>query len=58
MSPLTQGGLEIKPKVTVEWALADKLKFLLFQEYVQTNYDFDKSNEDHSNVILEKIRRK
>ena len=55
-SPLTQGGLEIKTKVTVVWPMEDKEKFLLLRNYVEMNYDFDKSNEDQSPAILDKIK--
>ena len=58
-SPLTQGGwrsrgVEIESNVVVEWT--DVAKFLVLRNYIQTNYDFNKSSEDESDVILEKIK--
>ena len=49
-SPLTQGGLEIKCEMTIEWQ--DKDKFLLLKEYVFKNYNFEKSLNDDSKDIL------
>ena len=54
-SPLTQGGLEIKAKVTLKWD--DEAKFLLFKEKVETNYRFDRSCQDESDSILESIKK-
>ena len=54
-SPLTQGGLEIKCEMTIEWQ--DKDKVLLLKEYVFKNYNFEKSLNDDSEDILEDINK-
>ena len=51
-SPITQGGLEIEAQITAEWASAEKAKFLVFRNYVQSNYDFEKCDKDDSKEIL------
>jgi hypothetical protein len=56
-SPLTQGGLEVKSLVTVEWGTSDKVKFFILKTYIQNNYDFETSNIDDSNLIVAKLKK-
>ena len=56
-SPLTQGGLEIKSKVSVKWGVNSRAKFVLFKEHVEKNYIFVKRCEDDSAKILESIKK-
>ena len=56
-SPLTQGGLEIKSWVAVEWDVNSKNKFVILKEYIENFYSFDKSCADESAVIIEGIKR-
>ena len=56
-SPLTQGGLEIKCEMTIEWQDKDKFLLLKLKEYICKNYNFEKSLDDDSEDILEDINK-
>ena len=52
ISPLTQGGLEIKTKVTVE----RQRKVFTIEELCWDELRFRQNNEDQSPAILDKIK--
>ena len=52
-SPLTQGGLEIKCRVTLTWT--DALKFDFLKTFIEKNYSFENREKDDSREILEQI---
>ena len=52
-SPITKGGLEIESSVTVKWDIKDKFQNL--KQFIEDNYSFARSLEDHSMSILKEI---
>ena len=56
-SNLTQGGIEIKSKVSVTWLATEEIKFLYLKDFVEKNYNFEKRNDDESGIILDKIKK-
>ena len=52
-SPITKGGLKIESSVTVKWDIEDKFQNL--KQFIEDNYSFARSLEDHSMSILKEI---
>lgn len=52
-SPITKGGLEIESSVTLTWD--DNDKFQILKQFIEDNYSFARSLEDHSMSILKEI---
>ena len=62
MSPLTQGGLEIKSEVSVDWGIEDsnmsnKCSVLKSEDLHQENYSLETTLQDDSAAILLEINR-
>ena len=54
-SPITQGGLEIKSQVKVEWSVVENAKFLVFRENVKESYSFERSDKYDLKHIRKRI---
>ena len=52
-SLITKGGLEIESSVTVKWD--DEDKFQILKQFIEDNYSFARSLDDHSMSLLKEI---
>ena len=40
------------------WSATEETKFLYLKDFVEKNYNFEKRNNDESEIILDKIKKK